>query len=139
TVPCVVGVALLAGECRNIPVILDIDDLDTQLSPKPAPSLEQALLELRDPAATIYLRILGKATAAAAVVTVASTRLRLVAPGDVSDLSKALGSLLENPAEAQALGQRARAWCLQNYTMQHVAAALASACSKAIGRPIAFA
>src|SRR5262249_38758696 len=42
---------------------------------------------------------------------------RLVAPGDVSSLSKAIGSLLENPAEAQALGQRARARCLQNYTM----------------------
>lgn len=70
------GVALLAGECRNIPVILDIDDLDTQLSPKPAQSLDHALLELRDPAATIYLRILSKATADAAAITAASTRLQ---------------------------------------------------------------
>jgi glycosyltransferase involved in cell wall biosynthesis len=283
------GVALLAGECRKIPVLLDIDDLDTELIRKQDHSLEKALLELRDPASTIYLRILSKATAAADGITVASSRLqkrfggtvvhhgcpveqmdpgavnreqarkqfgfygpvvvfpgtrrthkglkplakavaripgarlavlcreddftqpewqefpliriplipyaslpallaaadvvaipqldteaashqmpmkvydamsmarpiiastvsdlpvvlegcaRLVAPGDVSGLSKAIQSLLEDPAAAKALGQKARTRCLQNYTMRHVAAALSSACSKAIGQPMAFA
>ena len=280
------GVALLVGESRQIPVLLDIDDLDTELARKQEHSLEKSLLEMRDPASNIFLRILSKATAAADGMTVASTLLqkrfggtlvphgcpveqmdpsavnreqarkrfgfsgpvvvfpgtrrthkglkplakavaripgahlavlcreddfsqpewqefsliriplipyaslpaflaaadvvaipqldteaashqmpmkvydamamgcpivastvsdlplvlddcaRLVAPGDVSGLSKAIQGLLENPAEAQALGQRARARCLQNYTMRHVAAALASACSKVLGRPV---
>jgi glycosyltransferase involved in cell wall biosynthesis len=282
------GVALLAGECRKIPVILDIDDLDTELARKQDYSLDKALLELRDPASTIYLRILSKATAAAGGITVASTRLqkrfggtfvhhgcpveqmnpdtvdrqqarkrfgfsgpvvvfpgtrrthkglkplakavaripgahlavlcreddfsqpewrefpliriplinyaslpellaaadvvaipqldteaashqmpmkvydamamarpivastvsdlplvldgcaRLVAPGDVSSLSKAIRNLLDDPAEAQALGQKARARCLENYTMRHVASALANACSKVLGRTVAL-
>lgn len=277
------GVALLAGECRGIPVVLDIDDLDTELRPQRGYSLEQAILELRDPVSAIYLRILTRATAAASAITVASTRLqkrfggtlvphgcpvermhrdgierpkarehfgfsgpvvlfpgtwhphkgleplaravaripgaslavlcrkddysqpewadapliriplvnytslpallaaadvvaipqldseagshqmpmkvydamamgcpivatnvsdlpilldgcaRLVPPHDVSSLSKAILDLLENPAEAQALGQKAQARCLGNYTMRHVAGSLATACSKALG------
>ena len=70
------GVALLAGECRKIPVILDIDDLDVALAPKVPPSLPETLEQLRDPASTVYLRILSKATSAASGVTVASTRLQ---------------------------------------------------------------
>ncbi len=70
------GVALLAGECRHLPVILDLDDLDTQLVPKTSMSLEETLDSLRDPASTMYLRILSRATAAAAAITVASTRLQ---------------------------------------------------------------
>jgi glycosyltransferase involved in cell wall biosynthesis len=280
------GVALLAGECRNIPVILDIDDLDAKLSPKPAQSLEQALQELKDPASTIYLRILSKATTAAASITVASTRLqarfggtlvphgcpveqvdpekvdrelarkrfgfsgpvvvfpgtrrthkglkplakavaripgarlavlcreedftqpewqefpliripvipysslptflaaadvvaipqldseaashqmpmkvydamamarpivasnvsdlpfvlegcaRLVPPGDVSSLSEAIYHLLKHPVEAEALGRKARARCLENYSMRHVAVALAKAVSEASGASV---
>jgi len=282
------GVALLAGECRKIPVVLDIDDLDTELGPKQNLSLEQTLLELRDPASAIYLRILSKATAAASAITVASTGLqkrfggnlvphgcpvermdptnldrqqarkhfgfsgpvilfpgtrrthkglkplakavaqipgaqlavlcrgddysqpewqeapliriplvtyaalpallaaadvvaipqldsaaasnqmpmkvydamsmarpivastvsdlpvvlagcaRLVAPRDVSGLSKAILDLLQHPDQARDLGEKARVRCLQNYTMRHVAAALADACSRALKRPIAL-
>jgi len=282
------GVALLAGECRQIPVLLDIDDLDTELGRKQEPTFEQAMAELRDPAAAVYLRILSKATSAANGITVASSLLqkrfggalvhhgcpvdrmdpgkvnrelerkrlgfsgpvvvfpgtrrthkglkplakavmripgaslavlcrgddftqaewqeyplirlpimtyaslpsllaaadvvaipqldseaathqmpmkvfdamamgrpivastvtdlplvlegcaRLVAPGDVSGLTKAIRGLLEDPAEAQAMGQRARSRCLQNYTMRHVAVALADACGKALRRPVTF-
>ena len=280
------GIALLAGECRNIPVILDIDDLDTKLSPKPEQSVQQALQELRDPASTIYLRILSKATAAAAAITVASTRLqgrfggtlvphgcpvdqidpqkvdrelarkrfgfsgpvvvfpgtrrthkglkplakavahipgvrlavlcreddftqpewqefpliripvipysslpallaaadvvaipqldsvaaahqmpmkvydamamarpivassvsdlplvlegcaRLVPPGDVHSLSGAIWHLLKHPTEAEALGRKARARCLENYSMRHVAVALAKAVAEASGMSV---
>ena len=52
---------------------------------------------------------------------------RLVPPADVGGLAKAICNLLENPEEARALGERARARCLKNYSMQHVATALASA------------
>jgi glycosyltransferase involved in cell wall biosynthesis len=70
------GVALLAGECRKIPVILDIDDLDVELAPKGNPSLPETIEQLRDPASTIYLRILSKTVSAASGITVASTRLQ---------------------------------------------------------------
>jgi glycosyltransferase involved in cell wall biosynthesis len=70
------GVALLASECRNIPVILDIDDLDAALAPKAQLTLPETLEQLRDPASTVYLRILSKATTAASGITVASTRLQ---------------------------------------------------------------
>ncbi len=70
------GLALLAGECRNIPVVLDMDDLDAELAPKTERNLADSLKDLRDPASTIYLRILTKATAAASAITVASTRLQ---------------------------------------------------------------
>ena len=283
------GVALLIGECRRIPVLLDIDDLDTELGRKQDHTFEKAMAELRDPASAIFLRILSKAASAASGITVASSLLqkrfggtlvhhgcpvermdpgsvnreqareqfgfsgpvivfpgtrrthkglkplakavaripgaklavlcreddftqpewkefpllripvmsyaslpsllaaadvvaipqldseaashqmpmkvydamamarpivasavsdlslvlegcaRLVPPGDVSGLSKAIGSLLEDPDEAQAMGQRARARCLQNYTMSHVAVSLASACAKAMGRSVAIA
>ncbi len=70
------GTALLLGECRNIPVILDIDDLDVELAPKVERTPEENLTDLRDPASTLYLRILSKATGAASGITVASTRLQ---------------------------------------------------------------
>jgi glycosyltransferase involved in cell wall biosynthesis len=70
------GFALLAGQCRNIPVILDLDDLDVALAPKIDRTLQQNLEDLRDPVSAIYLRILSKATGAASAITVASTRLQ---------------------------------------------------------------
>jgi glycosyltransferase involved in cell wall biosynthesis len=70
------GVALVAGACRKVPVLLDIDDLDVELGRKKEPTIEQALEDLRDPASTIYLRILAKATSAASAITVASSRLQ---------------------------------------------------------------
>src|ERR1051326_6086740 len=59
------GVGLLAAECRRVPLILDIDDLDVALGPKVTDSFEQNFKGLRDPASTLYLRVLSKATAAA--------------------------------------------------------------------------
>jgi glycosyltransferase involved in cell wall biosynthesis len=70
------GVGLLAAECRDVPLILDIDDLDVALAPKVAPSFDQALKDLRDPVSAIYLRVLSKATSAASGITVASTSLQ---------------------------------------------------------------
>lgn len=70
------GIALLAAECRRVPVILDIDDLDVELAPKAELALPEIIHGLRDPASTIYLRILSRATSAAAAITVASTRLQ---------------------------------------------------------------
>jgi glycosyltransferase involved in cell wall biosynthesis len=70
------GVGLAAAECRGIPLILDMDDLDIALGPKTERTFQQKMEDLRDPASTIYLRILSKATGAASAISVASTRLQ---------------------------------------------------------------
>ena len=70
------GVGLLAAECRNIPLLLDLDDLDEALAPPLEPELKRRVAELRDPASTIYLRILARSIPAASGVTVASTALQ---------------------------------------------------------------
>src|SRR5258706_1308991 len=70
------GVSLLAAECRKIPVILDLDDLDVQLAPKIAMTPERAIEELRDPGSSTYLRLLSRATSLASAISVASTRLQ---------------------------------------------------------------
>jgi glycosyltransferase involved in cell wall biosynthesis len=70
------GVGLLAAACHKVPVILDIDDLDLELASKSKPDLKHALESMRDPASTIYLRVLSKATSAASAITVASTNLQ---------------------------------------------------------------
>jgi glycosyltransferase involved in cell wall biosynthesis len=56
---------------------------------------------------------------------------RLVPPGDVPSLTSAICDLLEHPKEAAAMGARARARCLQNYSMEQVAAALKAAIESA--------
>ena len=70
------GVALLAGECRNVPVILDLDDLDAALVPPSTLDLEHALADMSDPASLLYLQVLVKATSAASAITVSSTTLQ---------------------------------------------------------------
>jgi glycosyltransferase involved in cell wall biosynthesis len=70
------GVALLAAECRKVPVILDLDDLDAALVRPKDQSWQQTIAELRDPASLVYLRALSRATGAASGITVASTTLQ---------------------------------------------------------------
>src|SRR5260370_3791977 len=70
------GVALLAAECRKVPIILDLDDLDTALGRRTEGTLKEVLDDLRDPASTVYLNILSRATMAASAITVASSLLQ---------------------------------------------------------------
>jgi len=56
---------------------------------------------------------------------------RLVPPGDVGGLAKAIRDLVAHPEQAEILGEQARARCLENYTMKHVAAALFDAIAQA--------
>jgi glycosyltransferase involved in cell wall biosynthesis len=70
------GVALLAAECRNVPVILDIDDLDAALVPAASMNFEESMNDLSDPTSLLYLRLLVKATSAASAITVSSTALQ---------------------------------------------------------------
>ena len=70
------GVALLAAECRQVPIVLDIDDLDASLAQPAGRNLKETLEDLRDPSSMAYLRVLSRATSAASAITVASTRLQ---------------------------------------------------------------
>lgn len=70
------GVGLLAAECRGIPLLLDLDDLDVALARPVQRSLTENLEDLRDPASVLYLKVLSRATSAATGITVASTALQ---------------------------------------------------------------
>src|SRR5260370_2781553 len=67
------GVALLAAECRKVPVILDLDDLYAALVRPKAQSWQQTIAELHDPPSLVYLRALTRPTAPPSAITLAST------------------------------------------------------------------
>jgi len=60
---------------------------------------------------------------------------RLVPPGDVGRLAEAIADLLSHPEEAHALGERARARCLELYSMESVSDKLRSAVDRVLGSP----
>jgi glycosyltransferase involved in cell wall biosynthesis len=49
---------------------------------------------------------------------------RLVPPGDVDALTAAISELLSDPVAARALGERARARCLERYSMERIGTSL---------------
>ena len=55
---------------------------------------------------------------------------RLVPPGDVAALAGALRETLEQPEASRAMAAKARARCLESYTMAHVGAALREVINK---------
>jgi glycosyltransferase involved in cell wall biosynthesis len=55
---------------------------------------------------------------------------RLVPPGDVAVLAGALRETLEQPEASRAMAAKARARCLENYTMAHVGATLREVINK---------
>jgi glycosyltransferase involved in cell wall biosynthesis len=71
------GVALVAAEQRgNIPVILDLDDLDVAFTPRDLWPDNPSMPDLRRPASAIYTSLLTKAIPAATAITVACTSLQ---------------------------------------------------------------
>ncbi len=70
------GAALVAGEARGVPVILDHDDYDMAFSPRDLWAEKPSMADLRRPASAVYLSLLTKAGGAAAAVTAASTALQ---------------------------------------------------------------
>ena len=70
------GAALLAGERANVPVILDMDDLDIGFTPREQWPEKPTLTDLRRPSSTIYLSLLTRAAPAASAITVSSTALQ---------------------------------------------------------------
>ena len=70
------GVALVAAELRDVPVILDIDDLDVALSPRSEWIHDPAKRDLSRPKSPVYVSLLTRATGAASAVTVCCRALQ---------------------------------------------------------------
>lgn len=70
------AVALIAAELREVPVILDIDDLDIALSPRSGWAADPAMTDLSRPKSPVIVSLLTRATSAAAAVTVCCKALR---------------------------------------------------------------
>ena len=69
-------VALVASELRDVPVILDIDDLDVALSPRSGWAADPALTDLSRPKSPVFVSALTRAIGAADAVTVCCRALR---------------------------------------------------------------
>src|SRR2546428_7855238 len=70
------GVALVAAERREVPVVLDIDDLDVALAPRSDWAANPVMADLSRPASSVYVSLLTKAVSAASAITVSSTALQ---------------------------------------------------------------
>jgi glycosyltransferase involved in cell wall biosynthesis len=70
------GAALVAGELRDVPVVLDLDDLDVSLAPREQWSRDPSKADLSRPGSAVYVYLLTRATGAAAAITVASRALQ---------------------------------------------------------------
>jgi glycosyltransferase involved in cell wall biosynthesis len=70
------GVALVAAEQRNVPVILDHDDLDIAFAPRELWAKKKSISDLKRPASAVFVSLLTKASPAASAITVASTALQ---------------------------------------------------------------
>jgi glycosyltransferase involved in cell wall biosynthesis len=67
------GVALVAAELREVPVILDIDDLDVAMTPRSEWAAEP---DLSRPKSPVYVSLLTRATGAASAITVCCRALQ---------------------------------------------------------------
>jgi glycosyltransferase involved in cell wall biosynthesis len=70
------GVALVEAERRQVPVILDVDDLDVAFRPPSMWHSNPALVDLAQPKSAIYVSLLTKAASAANAITVSSAALQ---------------------------------------------------------------
>lgn len=71
------GAALIASESRgDVPVILDLDDLDIAFTPREMWREDPSITDLRRPASAVYVSLLTKAAPAASAITVASSHLK---------------------------------------------------------------
>ena len=69
------GAALVAGERRDVPVVLDVDDLDIALAPRSAWNDDPLMADVSRPASAVYVSLLTKAAPGAAAVIASSTAL----------------------------------------------------------------
>jgi glycosyltransferase involved in cell wall biosynthesis len=62
---------------------------------------------------------------------------RVVPPGDAAALTAAIGDLLEDRAQAEELGARARERCVERYSVERVGAQLAGIVAGLVPQPAA--
>jgi glycosyltransferase involved in cell wall biosynthesis len=70
------GAGLIAAEQRQVPLILDHDDLDVAFTPRADWAERPSMADLRRPSSAIYVSLLTKASPGATAITVASTALQ---------------------------------------------------------------
>src|SRR3989441_4512959 len=70
------GAALVAAERREVPIILDLDDLDVAFRPRSEWAADPSMVDLSKPKSAIYVSLLTKTVGAASAITVASTALQ---------------------------------------------------------------
>ena len=70
------GAALVAAERRDVPVVLDMDDLDVALAPRKEWETNPEMADPSRPASAIYVSLLTRAAGAASAITVSSTALQ---------------------------------------------------------------
>jgi glycosyltransferase involved in cell wall biosynthesis len=69
------GVALVAAERREVPVILDLEEFDAAHAPRSDWAAKPTLMDLKRPGSAIYVSLLTKATGAAAAITASCSAL----------------------------------------------------------------
>ncbi|MBL9166500.1 MAG: glycosyltransferase [Verrucomicrobiales bacterium] len=70
------GAALVASEKLDIPVILDVDDLDTGFAPRAEWAAKPSMADLSRPGSAVFVSLLSRAGGAASAVTSASRSLQ---------------------------------------------------------------
>lgn len=70
------GVALMAGELKGRPVVLDLDDLDIAFMPRADWAKHPVMADLKRHGSAVFVSLLTKATGAAAAITTSSTALQ---------------------------------------------------------------
>ena len=70
------GAALVASERYGVPVVLDVDDLDTGFAPREEWGSKPSMVDLNRPGSAVFVSLLSRAGSAAAAVTAASSALQ---------------------------------------------------------------
>jgi glycosyltransferase involved in cell wall biosynthesis len=99
------GAALVAGERRGAPVVLDVDDLDAALAPRAAWGADPSLVDPARPGSALYASLLSRASGAASEITVASAALRRRFGGTI--VPHGTDARLFDPAHSDPLEARA--------------------------------
>lgn len=100
------GVALAAGAQRDVPVVLDVDDLDEALAPRSEWTTHPEMTDLSRPGSAVYVALLSRAAGAAAAVTAASTTLAARYGGTV--VPHGADTTVFDPAHVDRQAARAR-------------------------------
>jgi len=101
------------------------------------PQLDKAPPRYQMPMKVYDCMAMGKPIVASTISDLPATLdgcASLVPPGDVERLAAAIADLLQNPAKARALGEKARARCLERFSMSKIAEILKEVVARVLDR-----